>query len=131
VISTLPQYTLESSIANNFGVGFEHGPQTTTIFTQIVAEFGSPQTGPNGEPQQALLPGCSGFAQACHKLGPGSDQAKVRFAHIQVRLRQQLLRSKDGNGSSSCRDSDVEHLVIVSQGNRKIAFLPRSKAGHL
>jgi len=36
MVGTLPQYTLESSIANNFGVGFEHGPQTTTIFTQIV-----------------------------------------------------------------------------------------------
>jgi hypothetical protein len=40
VVGTLPQYALESSIANNFGVGFEHGPQTTTIFTQIVNIYG-------------------------------------------------------------------------------------------
>ena len=60
------------------------------------------------------------FPQACHKLGSGSAQANLRFAHIQVRLRQQLIRSKDGNGNSSCQDSDIEYPVIVSQGNRKI-----------
>ena len=36
MLGIIPQYTLESSIAHNFGVGFEHGPQTTTISTQIV-----------------------------------------------------------------------------------------------
>jgi hypothetical protein len=38
----------------------------------------------------------------CHKLGSGSAQAKVRFAHLQLRLKQQLLRSKDRNGNCSC-----------------------------
>ena len=47
-----------------------------------------------------------------NKLGSGSAQAKVRFAHLQLRLKQQLLRSKDGNGNCSCRDSDVECPVI-------------------
>jgi hypothetical protein len=36
VVGTLPQYALESSIANNFGVGFEHGPQRASILLQIV-----------------------------------------------------------------------------------------------
>ena len=45
-------------------------------------------------------------------LGSGSAQSNLRFAHPQVRLKQQLLRSKDGNGNCSCRDSDVEFAVI-------------------
>ena len=45
-------------------------------------------------------------------LGSGSAQAKLRFAHPQLRLKQQLLRSKDGNGNCSCRDSDVEFPVV-------------------
>ena len=36
VIGTLPQYALESSITNNFGMGFEHGPQLNRILLQIV-----------------------------------------------------------------------------------------------
>ena len=74
----------------------------------IIAEFGGPQTGPNGEPNQALL-----APQACHKLGSGSAQAKVRFAHLHLRLKQQLLRSKDRNENCSCRDSDIEFPVIA------------------
>ena len=37
MVGTLPQYALESSIANNFGVGFEHGPQRASILLQIVS----------------------------------------------------------------------------------------------
>jgi hypothetical protein len=48
MVNTLPQYALESSIANNFGMGFEHGPQTTTIFTQIVARNGHHTPGVKG-----------------------------------------------------------------------------------
>jgi hypothetical protein len=85
------------------------------VETQLatIAEFGSPQTGPKGEPNQALL-AAQAFAQACHKLGSGSAQAKLRFAHLQLGLRQQLLRSKDGNGNCSCRDSDVEFPVLLT-----------------
>jgi hypothetical protein len=35
-------------------------------------------------------------------------QARLRFAYPQLRLKQQLLRSYDGNGNCSCGDSDVE-----------------------
>jgi hypothetical protein len=38
VAGILPQCALESSIANNFGVGFEHGPQRATILLQIVKD---------------------------------------------------------------------------------------------
>ena len=38
----------------------------------------------------------------------GSAQAMLRFAHLQLRLKQQLLRSKDRNRNSLYRDSDVE-----------------------
>jgi hypothetical protein len=58
---------------------------------------------PTNWPQRGTKPGppgCSGFAQA-----------PLRFAHPQLRLKQQLLRSKDGNGNCSCRDSDVEFPV--------------------
>jgi hypothetical protein len=52
------------------------------------------------------------WSQRGTKPGPpgcsGSAQAKLRFAHLQLRLKQQLLRSKDGNGNCSCRDSDVD-----------------------
>jgi hypothetical protein len=70
---------------------------------QTIAEFGGPQTGP----QRGTKTGAPGCSKACHKLASGSPQGKVRFAHLQVRLKQQLLRSKDGNGNCSCRDSDV------------------------
>jgi hypothetical protein len=50
-------------------------------------------------------------AQASLKLGSGLGQAKVRFGHLRLRLKQQLLRSKDRNGNYSCRDSDVEFPV--------------------
>jgi hypothetical protein len=43
-----------------------------------------------------------------------SAQAKLRFAHLLLRLKQQLLRSKDGNGNCSCRDSDVDHAETYS-----------------
>ena len=36
MVGILPQYALESSFANNFGVGFEHGPQRASILLQIV-----------------------------------------------------------------------------------------------
>jgi hypothetical protein len=39
-------------------------------------------------------------------------QARLRFPHLQVKLKQQLLRSKDGNGNCSCRDSDIEFPVF-------------------
>jgi hypothetical protein len=52
-----------------------------------------PTNWPNGEPNQALL----------------AAQASLRL----VRLRQQLLRSKDGNGNCPYRDSDVEFAVSV------------------
>jgi hypothetical protein len=42
----IPQYALESSIANNFGMGFEQGPQTTTISKQIVIVFSNRIFGP-------------------------------------------------------------------------------------
>jgi hypothetical protein len=48
-------------------------------------------------------------------LGLGSAQSNLGFAHSQVRLKQQLLRSKDGNGNCSCRDSDVEFAVPLGQ----------------
>jgi hypothetical protein len=35
----------------------------------------------------------------------------LRLAHPQLKLKQQLLRSKYGNGNSSYRDSDVEYPV--------------------
>jgi hypothetical protein len=38
----------------------------------------------------------------------GVAKKRVPVAHPQLRVKQQLLRSKDGNGNSSCRDSDVE-----------------------
>ena len=44
----------------------------------------------------------------------GSAQANLRFAHLQLRLKQQPLRSRDGNGNCSRRDSDVE--LPVSHG---------------
>jgi hypothetical protein len=44
------------------------------------------------------------LSQARLRLGSG-------FAHLQLRLKQQLLRSKDRNGNCSCRDSDVEYPV--------------------
>jgi hypothetical protein len=44
-------------------------------------------------------------------LSSGSTQSNLRFAHPQVRLKQQLLRSKDGNGNCLCRDSDAESPV--------------------
>jgi hypothetical protein len=34
------------------------------------------------------------------------------FSHLPVRLKQQLLRSKDRNGNCSCRDSDVVFPVV-------------------
>ena len=40
MVGRLPQYALESSIANNFGGSFEHGPQRATILLQIVEEDG-------------------------------------------------------------------------------------------
>jgi hypothetical protein len=43
-------------------------------------------------------------------------QARLRFAHLQLRLKQQLLRSKDRNGNCSCRDSDVEYAVTTCTG---------------
>jgi hypothetical protein len=55
----------------------------------------------------------------CHKLGSASAQAKLRFAHLQLRLKQQLLRSKDGNGNCSCRDSDVEFPVSQHAGREQ------------
>ena len=45
-----------------------------------------------------------------HKLGSASGQTDLRSGHLQLRLKQQLLRSKDGNGNCSCRDSDVDFL---------------------
>jgi hypothetical protein len=56
-----------------------------------------------------------GSRQLCpgwHKLGSGSAQAKLGFAHLEVRLKQQLLRSEDRNVNCSCRDSDLEFPVI-------------------
>jgi hypothetical protein len=76
-----------------------------------IAEFGSPQTGPNGEPNQALL-AAQASLRLVTSLGSGSAQANLRFDHLQVRLKQQLVRSKDGNGNCSCRDSDVELPVM-------------------
>jgi hypothetical protein len=71
-----------------------------------IAEFGSPQTGPNGENQ---APGCS---------GSGSAQANLRFAHLLLRLKQQLLRSKDGNGNLSKR---LKEARTSAPTDRKVA----------
>jgi hypothetical protein len=64
----------------------------------------------------------------CHKQGSGSAQAQLRFAHLQLRLIQQLLKSKDGNGNCSCQDSDVECPVSlasqISDWPRAYHFLP-------
>jgi hypothetical protein len=58
------------------------------VETQLatIAEFGSPQTGPKGEPNQALL-AAQASLRLVTKLGSGSAQAKVRFAHLQLRLK--------------------------------------------
>jgi hypothetical protein len=72
-----------------------------------------PQRGTKSGP-----PGCSGVAQACHKLGSGSAQAKLSFAHLRLRLKQQPLRSKDGNENCSCRDSDSNILFHLFSGPR-------------
>src|SRR5580698_9853413 len=60
---------------------------------------------------------------AQHKLGSDSAQAKFRFAHLQLRLKQQLLMAKDGNGNCSCRDSDVEFPVTERGENSSISAL--------
>src|SRR3981081_2371938 len=46
----------------------------------------------------------SRFLGSCHNTSPPWNS----LAHPQLRLKQQQLRSKDGNGKCSCRDSDVE-----------------------
>jgi hypothetical protein len=38
----------------------------------------------------------------------------LRNAHSWLRLKQQQLRSKDGNGNFSCRNSEAERGVILS-----------------
>jgi hypothetical protein len=60
------------------------GLAETCFEAQLAAipDLGSPQTGPNGRNQ--TRPGCS----VCHNLGSDSAQANLR-------LKQQLLRSKD------------------------------------
>jgi hypothetical protein len=73
-------------------------PQATIV------EFGNPQTGPNGETKAGPLRPLSTIG---HLLGL-TCSAWLRFAHPQLRLKQQQLRSKDGNRKCSCRDSDVE-----------------------
>ena len=85
------------------------------VKTQLItiAEFKSPQTGPKRGPKPGP-PSYSGFAQAYHKLSSGSAQAKLRFTHLPLRLKQQLLRSEDGNRNCLCRDSDVEFPVTKS-----------------
>jgi hypothetical protein len=69
----------------------------------VGSRFWEPPKAPNGEPNQALL-----AAEASLRLVTSLAQAKLRFAHLQLRLKQQLLRSKDRNGNCSYRDSDVE-----------------------
>jgi hypothetical protein len=78
------------------------GLAETWLETQlaIIAQFGSPQTGPNEEPNLAAQP----------RLRLSSS-----FSHLQLRLKQQLLRSKDGNGICLCRDSDVESPVSQAE----------------
>jgi hypothetical protein len=59
-----------------------------------------------------------------HNLGSGPAPGNLRFGHLQVRLKQQLLRSRDGNGNCSCRDSDVELPEVRSVTEVKsLAFL--------
>jgi hypothetical protein len=52
---------------------------------QLSPSLGAHKLAPREKPNQALA------AQACHKLGSGSGQAKVRFPHLQLRLKQHLL----------------------------------------
>ena len=54
------------------------------------------------QPNQALLAGQSSLRLVARL------RANLRIPHLQLRLKQQLLRSKNGNGNCSCRDSDVE-----------------------
>ena len=46
------------------------------------------------------------------------------FAHPQLRLKQQLLRSKDGNGNCSCGDFDVEFAISSGVLALCFAFAP-------
>jgi hypothetical protein len=47
------------------------------------------------------------------RLASGSAQGKGRLPHLHLRLKQQLLRSQNGNGNCSYRDSDVEYPVTL------------------
>jgi hypothetical protein len=68
-----------------------YGDLTELSSWQLSPSLGVHKLAPTEKPNQALA------AQACRKLGSGSGQAKVRFPHLQLRLKQHLLRSRDGN----------------------------------
>jgi hypothetical protein len=84
---------------------------SSSLRTAGLAETKLAPTGNQIRPSWLLrLP--SGLSQAGVRLASGQGHAP----HLHLRLKQQLLGSKDGNGNCSCRDSDIEYPVSFHLG---------------
>ena len=108
MIGTLPQYALELSIANNFGVGFEHGPQRAKHFVTdcncaaAVGDFGAAEWPREIASLRTL----------------GQPQLRFRPTHLQLRFMWPLLRLstlRNGEKKALCLTIQVSYAVTSTR----------------